>query len=86
MGLETKYNKDEILLSNAPIGSRLQVVRLVSKGLVRRRMMDLGLVPNTLIEVMRKSPLGDPTLYNIKGALIALREEESKLIVVREIM
>jgi ferrous iron transport protein A len=49
-------------------------------------MMDLGLVPNTLIEVMRKSPLGDPTLYNIKGALIALREEESKLIVVREIM
>lgn len=72
-----------MLLSNATIGSRVKIVSLQSTGLSRRRMLDLGLIPDTDIEVIRQSPLGDPTAYEIKGAQIALREEEAKQIVVK---
>jgi len=74
--------KNQILLSDTFVGAKVKVVSLLCKGLPRRRMMDLGLIPDAVIEVMRKSPLGDPVAYRIRGAQIALREEESKQIVV----
>ncbi|SHJ58678.1 FeoA family protein [Paramaledivibacter caminithermalis] len=67
-----------MLLSNAKIGSKVKVISLQSTGLLRRRMLDLGLIPGTQIEVIRQSPLGDPIAYGIKGAQIALRKEEAK--------
>lgn len=50
------------------------------RGADRRRMMDLGILPGTSIDVEMKSPSGDPTAYKVRGALIALREEQAKLI------
>jgi len=46
----------------------------------RRRLMDLGILPGTLIEAVLRSPGGDPTAYRVRGALIALREEQSRWI------
>ncbi|HZK28267.1 MAG TPA: FeoA family protein, partial [Thermoclostridium sp.] len=39
--------------------------------------LDLGLVSNTAIEALQKSPSGDPTAYQIRGAVIALRKEDA---------
>lgn len=61
------------------------VIRLEAVGLTRRRLLDLGLVPGTKVEAIRKSPLGDPIAYGIRGAVIALRKEESSQIYVRVI-
>jgi Fe2+ transport system protein FeoA len=49
-------------------------------GAERRRLMDLGLVPGTVIEVEMTSPLGDPTAYRVRGAQIALRREQARLV------
>lgn len=54
-----------------------------ARGITRRRLLDLGLVPGTRIEVVRRSPLGDPTAYQIRGAIIALRQEDASKIKVR---
>lgn len=78
-------HEDLVPLFKVPIGSKVQVSKLLSVGLPRRRMLDLGLIPGTVIDVVRKSPLGDPVAYNIRGALIALRQEESEQILVRKI-
>jgi Fe2+ transport system protein FeoA len=43
-------------------------------------MMDLGILPGTTIEVEMTSPSGDPTAYKVRGALIALRKEQARLI------
>lgn len=51
-----------------------------STGLERRRMMDLGIVPGTVIRAEAESPLGDPVAYRIRGALIALRREQAERI------
>lgn len=56
------------------------VVALVSsqcRGLERRRFLDLGLLPGTLIRVELRSPSGDPTAYLIRGSTIALRKEQA---------
>ena len=69
-----------IKLNKVPVNSKVQIIELLSSGLTRRRMMDLGIIQNSIIEVVRISPLGDPTVYKIKGTNIALREEEASLI------
>lgn len=74
-----------MLLSDIKTGAKVKVVSLQSTGLPRRRMMDLGLIPDAEVEVIRKSPLGDPTAYGIRGAQIALRVEEANQIVVERI-
>ena len=50
------------------------------RGPERRRMLDLGLVPGTVVEAEMKSPAGDPTAYRIRGAMIALRRAQADLI------
>ncbi|HZJ76402.1 MAG TPA: FeoA family protein [Oscillospiraceae bacterium] len=78
-------NKNYLPLFEVNVGSRARVSELLSIGLSRRRMLDLGLIPGTIINVIRKSPLGDPIAYNIRGALIALRKEEATQILVSKI-
>jgi DtxR family Mn-dependent transcriptional regulator len=48
------------------------------RGPERRRLMDLGVLPGTVIKAEMTSPGGDPTAYNIRGALIALRTEQAR--------
>ena len=48
------------------------------RGLERRRLMDLGVLPGTVIEMETRSPGGDPTAFRIRGALIALRRESAE--------
>ncbi len=50
------------------------------RGSERRRMMDLGILPGTVIQAEMNSPSGDPTAYRIRGALIALRDDQADLI------
>lgn len=76
----------DLKLSQVEIGKVVIVRDLECQGLIRRRMQDLGIVPGATVGVLRCSPLGDPRSYLIKGAEIALREEEASQIVVRGIV
>ena len=49
------------------------VTKLNSTGASRRRLMDLGILPGTLISAEFASPAGDPVAYQVRGSLIALR-------------
>ncbi|RFU62701.1 FeoA family protein [Bacillus sp. V59.32b] len=64
-------------------GEKGDVVRIISLnlgGVMRRRLLDLGFVPGAIIEVVRKSPLGDPIAFRVSQTTIALRKEESSKI------
>ncbi len=74
--------RDLIPLHLIPCGRSAKVKELTASGNLRRRMLDLGLVVDTYVESMRKSPSGDPTAYEIRGAVIALRSEEASQILV----
>ena len=52
---------------------------------IKHRLMDIGVVNNLKIDCVLVSPMGDPKAYWIKGALIALREDDAKKIFVEVI-
>lgn len=62
-------------------GDQGKVVRLKTRGDMRRRLQDIGLIEGTLVKCVLKSPSGDPAAYFIRGAVIALRDETASEIV-----
>lgn len=70
-----------LLLSELPIGSSGIIKSLAMNGLARMRLLDLGFVPGTRVEAVRRSPFGDPVAFRVRGTLIALRREESDKII-----
>lgn len=68
------------ILNNVPVGLTARVEDITSNGVLRERMLALGITKGAEINVIRRGPFGDPTLYNIRGAMIALRQEEASLI------
>ena len=64
-------------------GETAVVKELKTRGSIRRRLLDIGLVKDTKIECVGKSPAGDPAAFLIRGAVIAKRSADMKDIVVR---
>ena len=58
-------------------GMSALVVDIDTDDGMRRRLQDLGLIKGTEVTCVMKSPLGDPVAYLIRGAVIALRSEDS---------
>lgn len=69
--------KNEYCLTNLPEGQTATVRELSVSGSMRRRLQDIGLIKGTKVECLGASPLGDPIAYLIRGAVIALRSEDS---------
>lgn len=59
-----------------------EVVRILNKGAMRRRLLDLGIVRGAGIKCVRKGSRADPSAFKIRGAVIALRFEDAKQILV----
>jgi len=73
-------------LADLAPGAVCQIVSLELSGLLRRRILDLGIVPGTLIRCIRRGPSGDPTAYMVRETLIALRSEDAAQISVRKLL
>ena len=81
MNEQTKL-KTKLTLSDLKPGQQAEVINISEncQGAERRRFMDLGILPGTLITAEMRSPSGDPTAYIIRDAMIALRREQAQLI------
>ena len=58
-------------------GSRYRVVRVTAEGVLRKRLLEQGFVPGTLLVHRGFSPLGDPLDVEIRGGRLALRRSEA---------
>lgn len=67
-------------LDELNIGQKGTVVTLNTKGKIRRRLQDLGIVKNVAVEVVNTAPLNDPIDIKVKGFDLALRRDEAALI------
>lgn len=74
-------------LSDVAVGEQALVVGFsrFCRGMERRRLLDLGLLPGTLVEARMASPSGDPVAYRVRGAVIALRRSQADQIQVRQL-
>lgn len=64
-------------------GQSATVTGLLADRGIRRRLQDIGLVEGTCVTCLARSPLGDPVAYEIRGAVIALRAEDSAGVLIR---
>jgi ferrous iron transport protein A len=72
-------------LSDLQRGASARVDHIKVEGPQRRRLMDLGFVPDTIVEAIMRAPLGDPMAYRVRGATIALRADQAALVIVTEV-
>jgi len=67
-------------LDKIPLNTTYKIKNLNCSGNIQRRLLDLGLIEDTSIKASFRSPLGDPTAYEVRGSTIALRKEDSQMI------
>ncbi len=69
-------------LNDIKPGQRATVRALQTSGSMRRRLLDIGLIENTEVECLGRSPGGDPTAFLIRGSVFAIRSEDCRHILV----
>ncbi|MFP6654925.1 MAG: FeoA family protein [Myxococcota bacterium] len=72
-------------LDRIPRGEHAVVIGVTGDDPIARRLGDLGVREGVHIEVLRKAPLGDPTVYELCSYQLCLRQTESSRIQVRRI-
>lgn len=79
------FDERVIRLSDLVPGQEAEVVGIspLIRGLARSRLLDLGMVPGTVLAIDLVGPAGEPVAYHVRGASIALRREQSDRILVR---
>jgi len=92
VNLTLKVKKDRaeedmrVPLSEAEIGPEYIVERIVCRGLVRKRIIDMGIIPGSSIKVLRTAPLGDPLEVLVKGFPLSIRRSEASCIIVKKVV
>lgn len=71
-------------LKAATPGKRVIVQKLIGQGEIKRRLMDMGIIPGTEIQIQKVAPLGDPVEIKFKGYNLSLRWNEAENILVEE--
>ncbi len=69
-------------LNNLSLGEDAIRIENNVKGRNKRQLTNLGLSSKNKIKCLDKSPLNDPVAYQIKNVIIAIREEDSKNILI----
>lgn len=64
------------------VGTECKICELRLSDELRRRILDLGLIADTRVKVLQKSPAGDPTAYFVRGTVISLRNSDARGILV----
>ena len=69
-------------LSDVKIDCFAKVVSINCTPHLKQRLLDLGLIPGTIISPVFSSALGEPIAYEFRGNIIAIRRSEAQLITV----
>jgi len=70
-------------LTSVALGSTVTVAEINVPPASRPRLMEMGLLVGTPIELVRFAPLGDPVEIRVRGYNLTLRKHEAEQIIVR---
>ena len=70
-------------LTSLEVGSRGVVAEIKIPAEHRGRILEMGLLVGTTVELVRFSPLGDPVEIKVRGYHLSLRKHEAEQIFVR---
>ena len=77
--MNVQYTGDALVrsLDELAPGESGVIVRLDAEQAIARRLMELGLVPGTSVEVVRRAPLGDPVELRLRQVHLSIRRSEA---------
>ena len=80
--------EDTFRLSNLEAHEKAKIIGISKecRGEMRRRLLDLGFVNNTLINVDLTSPMQNPRAYLVRDTSIAIRNEQAKFILIEKLI
>ncbi len=61
------------------------ITSVKGQGALRRRLLDMGLIPKTKISVVKLAPLGDPIEITLRGYSLTIRKEDASFIDIKEV-
>lgn len=64
-------------LNDLRVNEKCIISKLKSSGIMRRRLMDVGFMPGSIVLCVLSSPSGNPKGYLVKGSVIALRNVDA---------
>jgi len=67
-------------LSEVKPDQKCRVVDIFAKGILGQRMLDMGFMPGTIIEVVRNAPMADPIEIRMRGYFLTLRHSEARAV------
>ena len=67
---------DQIKLSDLPVQSCAMIEAIDVNLFQRKRLQDLGLIPQSIICCRHVAPSGSPVAFEVKGSIIALRSSD----------
>ena len=69
-----------------PIKTKAVITKVGGEGELRCRLLDMGLIPKTVVEIRKVPPKGDPIELEIRGYTLTIRKEDAAKIEVTEDM
>ena len=69
-----------------PIKTKAVITKVGGEGELRCRLLDMGLIPKTVVEFRKVAPMGDPIELEIRGYTLTIRKEDAAKIEVTEDM
>jgi Fe2+ transport system protein FeoA len=74
-----------MLLSEMKEGQRAIITRVGGSSLLRRRILEMGILKGSEVHVEKYAPLKDPMELIVKGYHVSLRVEEAAQILVENV-
>ncbi len=53
------------------------ITAIGGEGALRRHLLDMGLTPNTRVEVRKVAPMGDPIELFLRGYILSIRKDDA---------
>ncbi len=78
--------RDSMTLDNIKPGQGGVIATIGGQGLLRRRLLDMGLTPNTHVKVRKVAPMGDPIELSLRSYVLTIRKEEAAKIELKEVL
>lgn len=61
-------------------GEKARVLKIGTQGMLRQRILDMGITPSVEVKLVKVAPLGDPLELTLRGYQLSLRKSDSALI------
>lgn len=69
-------------LDKLAIGQSAKIIAVGGEGSLRNRLIDMGLIPKTMVMLRKVAPMGDPIEIRLRGYELTLRKEDASVITV----